>query len=101
MDDFIFGTFSTNESRIAHLTQTRGGITHAHGRSPRTPRDPLPDQPIQIELTVGPSYPFDRAWVHFHHVTAADGGRRGAGERAACANRSRAAGEAVRAVFAR
>ena len=65
MEDFIFGTLSTDESRIAHLTNTRGGITHAHGRSPRSPRDPLPEQAVQIELTVGPSHPFDRAWVYW------------------------------------
>ncbi len=62
MEDFIFGTLSTNESRIAHVSNTRGGITHAHQRSPR---DPLPKQAVQIELTVGPSYPFDRAWVYW------------------------------------
>ena len=62
MEDFIFGTLSTNDSRIAHLTNTRGGITHAHQRSPR---DPMPGQAVQIDLTVGPSYPFDRAWVYW------------------------------------
>ncbi|HET6822692.1 MAG TPA: alpha-amylase family glycosyl hydrolase [Anaerolineales bacterium] len=62
MEDFIFGTLSTDESRIAHLSNMRGGITHAHQR---TPRDPLPEQAVQIELTVGPSYPFDRAWVYW------------------------------------
>ncbi len=62
MEDFIFGTLSTNESRIAHLASTGGGITHAHQR---TPRDPLPEQAVQIELTIGPSYPFDRAWVYW------------------------------------
>src|SRR5687768_10623194 len=62
MEDFIFGTLSTDESRIAHLASTRGGITHAHQR---TPRDPLPEQAVQIEVTIGPSYPFDRAWVYW------------------------------------
>ena len=62
MEDFIFGIFATNESRIAHLTGMRGGITHAHQRFPR---DPLPYQAVQVELTVGPSYPFDRAWVYW------------------------------------
>jgi hypothetical protein len=52
MEDFIFGTLSTDESRITHLTSQRGGVTHAHQRFPR---DPLPDQAIHIDLTVGPS----------------------------------------------
>ena len=62
MDDFIFGTLSSDEARIAHLTAQRGGVTHAHRRDPR---DPLPGEAIEIHLTVGPSYPFDRAWVYW------------------------------------
>ena len=62
MEDFIFGTLSTDESRITHLRNLYGGITHAHRRSPR---DPLPGQPIQIELTIGPAYPHNQAWVYW------------------------------------
>jgi cyclomaltodextrinase / maltogenic alpha-amylase / neopullulanase len=62
MEDFIFGTLSTDESRIAYLTNTRGGVTHAQQRSPR---DPLPAQAIKIDLTVGPSYPYNQAWVYW------------------------------------
>jgi cyclomaltodextrinase len=62
MEDFIFGTLSTDESRISALRMQRGGVIHAHRRSPR---DPLPDQAVQIDLTVGPSYPYDRAWVYW------------------------------------
>ena len=74
MDDFIFGTLSTDESRIAHMTLQRGGITHAHQRSPR---DPLPGQAIQIDLTVGPSYPFDRGWVYWTNDGSDPEGRQG------------------------
>ena len=62
MEDFIFGTLSTDDSRIAALKTYRGGVTHAHQRSPR---DPLPDQAIRIDLNVGPAYPYDRAWVYW------------------------------------
>ena len=62
MEDFIFGTLSTDELRIAQLRNQRGGVTHAHKR---TPRDPLPDQPIQIELTLGPSHSQNQAWVYW------------------------------------
>src|SRR5215208_2004434 len=62
MEDFIFGTLPTNESRIAHLTAYRSGVTHDHRR---LPRDPLPDQAIKIDLTVGPSYPYHQAWVYW------------------------------------
>jgi len=62
MEDFIFGTLSTNESRIAHLQNLRGGVTHAHRR---TPRDPVPGQAITIELTIGPSHPQNQGWVYW------------------------------------
>ncbi len=62
MEDFIFGTLSTDASRIAHLQNLHGGITHAHRR---TPRDPNPGQAITLELTIGPSYPQNQAWVYW------------------------------------
>ena len=62
MEDFIFGTLATDESRIAHLRNLYGGVTHAHHRFPR---DPLPGQTIQIDLTVGPAYPYNQAWVYW------------------------------------
>ena len=48
MEDFIFGTFSTNESRIAHVLKIHGGVTHAQVR---IPRDPQPGQAVQIHWT--------------------------------------------------
>ena len=62
MEDFIFGTLSTDESRIKHLRDTRGGITHNHNR---LPRDPQPGQPIQIDLTIGPAYSQNKAWIYW------------------------------------
>lgn len=62
MEDFIFGTLATDESRIKHLRDTLGGITHAHKR---LPRDPQPGQPIQVELTVGPSHSHNQAWIYW------------------------------------
>jgi glycosidase len=62
MEDFIFGTLATDELRIHHVRETLGGITHNHKRFPR---DPLPDQPIQVELSIGPSFPQNQAWVYW------------------------------------
>ena len=62
MEDFIFGTLATDESRLAHFRVVRGGITHNHNR---LPRDPQPGQPIQIFLTLGPAHPHNRAWVYW------------------------------------
>jgi cyclomaltodextrinase / maltogenic alpha-amylase / neopullulanase len=62
MEDFIFGTFSTNESRIAHILKLHSGVTHAQVR---VPRDPQPGQPSQIHLSLGPTHPYDAAWVYW------------------------------------
>jgi cyclomaltodextrinase / maltogenic alpha-amylase / neopullulanase len=62
MEDFIFGTFSTNESRIAHVLKIHGGVTHAQVR---VPRDPQPGQAVQIHLSLGPTHPQDRAWIYW------------------------------------
>lgn len=62
MEDFTFGTLATDELRLAHVRALRSGITH---NISRTPRDPLPDQPITIRMTIGPDHPCDRAWVYW------------------------------------
>ncbi|GAB4460305.1 MAG: alpha-amylase family glycosyl hydrolase [Anaerolineales bacterium] len=62
MEDFIFGTLATDDSRLRHIQDTLGGVTHAHKR---LPRDPLPGQPTQIFLTLGPDHPHPRAWVYW------------------------------------
>ncbi len=74
MEDFIFGTLSTNQARLAHLQNIRGGVTHAHRR---LPRDPLPGQPIQIHLSLGPSYSQDKAWVYWTNDGSDPEGRDG------------------------
>jgi len=62
MEDFIFGTLATDESRIKHLRDTLGGITHAHKRFHR---DPLPGQSVQLDLTIGPSFHQNQAWIYW------------------------------------
>jgi cyclomaltodextrinase / maltogenic alpha-amylase / neopullulanase len=74
MEDFIFGTLATNESRINHLRDTRGGITHNHKR---LPRDPQPGQPIQIDLTIGPAFPQNQAWIYWTNDGSDPDGRNG------------------------
>ncbi len=62
MDDFIFGTLATDDLRLAHIKARRAGITHNHAR---TPRDPLPGQPVSLDLTVGPAHLCDQAWIYW------------------------------------
>ncbi|MDW8326548.1 MAG: alpha-amylase family glycosyl hydrolase [Anaerolineales bacterium] len=75
MDDFIFGSLGDDAKRLAHERARRGGVTHAQQRRPR---DPLPGQAVVLELTVGPAYPHDRAWVYWTNDgsdPAGEGGR--------------------------
>jgi len=62
VDDFIFGTLASDAQRLAHVRALGSGITHLNARKPR---DPLPGQPIQLELTLGPEHTSDRAWVYW------------------------------------
>lgn len=62
MKDFIFGTLATEELRYEHVRTRRAGVSHYQRR---TPRDPLPEQEITLELTVGPDHPFEQAWVYW------------------------------------
>ncbi len=62
MNDFIFGSFSTDEARIAHVRARRGGVTHAHRCAPR---DPLPGEAVTVELTLGPAHAQPHAWAYW------------------------------------
>ena len=74
MEDFIFGTFSTNELRIAHVLKIHGGVTHAQIR---LPRDPQPGQAVQIHLSLGPSHSHDKAWVYWTNDGSDPAGQNG------------------------
>jgi cyclomaltodextrinase / maltogenic alpha-amylase / neopullulanase len=48
--DFVFGPLSSDAQRIAFVRAARAGVTHT-----RTPRDPRAEEPVTIELAVGPA----------------------------------------------
>lgn len=62
MSDFIFGTLATDELRLQQIVQLRSGLSHEHRN---VPRDPLPNQSVQVELTAGPAAPITAAFVHY------------------------------------
>jgi cyclomaltodextrinase len=62
MKDFIFGTLATEQLRYEHVRTRRAGVSHYQARNPR---DPLPGQEIRLDLTVGPNYPFEKAWIYW------------------------------------
>ena len=51
MEEFIFGTLATDELKLVHHRAARRGVHHRHDL---IPRDPNPDQPVTLTVTVGP-----------------------------------------------
>ncbi len=62
MGDFIFGTLASDELRRQHRHTVSSGVTHLSARSPR---DPMPGQPVQLALTLGTPWPCRQAWVYW------------------------------------
>jgi glycosidase len=62
MSDFIFGTLATDELRLQQIIAARSGLAHERRN---VPRDPQPDQPVQVELTAGPAAPVIAAFIHY------------------------------------
>jgi len=61
MDDFIFGTLSTDSLRIQRVQNRLRGVTHTS----HIPRDPMPGEEITLQLSIGPDQPADQAWVYW------------------------------------
>lgn len=62
MRDFIFGTLATEELRLQHIRNLRAGVSHYQARFPL---DALPGQDILLELSIGPGYACEHAWVYW------------------------------------
>jgi cyclomaltodextrinase len=74
MKDFIFGTLATQELRFEHVRTHRAGVSHSQRREPR---DPLPGQEVRLELSVGPGFPCEQAWVYWTNDGSDPKGSRG------------------------
>lgn len=62
MDDFIFGSMDTEALRVEHHRRSHLHISHLSGRSPR---DPLPGQPVNLTVSVGAAESAAAAWIYF------------------------------------
>lgn len=51
IEDFIFGTFASDELKLLHARAEARGLQHA---ARITPADPLPGEPVTLTVTVGP-----------------------------------------------
>ena len=61
MDDFIFGTLSTDALRQQRIQSKLRGVTHTS----HTPQDPKPGEEITLQLSTGPDQPADQAWIYW------------------------------------
>lgn len=62
LSDFIFGTLASDQQRLEALIRGQEGLTFEYQM---TPRDPKPDQPVQIEITAGPAAPVLEVFIHY------------------------------------
>lgn len=62
MEDFIFGTLATDELRLAEIIKVRSGLAHERYNHPR---NPLPEDEVQLDVTAGPTAPVIAAFVHY------------------------------------
>ncbi|MBN1660380.1 MAG: alpha-amylase [Anaerolineae bacterium] len=62
MESFVFGTYATDELKLAHHRAARSGLQHGHDLSPQ---DPLPDQPVTITVRVGPDLQADHVACYY------------------------------------
>jgi len=62
MEDFIFGTLSTDELKVIFHRAYSSGIRHANQT---VPQDPIPGQPVTIVVETGPNVLIDEVACYF------------------------------------
>ncbi|EFO80761.1 alpha amylase catalytic region [Oscillochloris trichoides DG-6] len=72
--DFIFGTLATDARRLGTMKAELSGIAHRHRIEPI---DPLPNQPVQLWVSLGPHVPADRVTCYFTTDGSEPDGERG------------------------
>jgi len=72
--DFVFGTFATDELRLARLRAERRGLVHAQRI---TPADPLPGDEVHISVSIGPDIAADHVACYVTNDGSDPQGERG------------------------
>lgn len=62
MEEFIFGTFATDQLKLIHHRASLAGVQHQHTL---IPRDPLPGQPITIHARTGSTLTVDHVACYY------------------------------------
>ena len=77
MEDFIFGTLSTDALKVIYHRATHSGLRHAFQT---IPRDPKPGQPVKIVVETGPDVFIDEIACYFSTNGEDPAGSRGKSE---------------------
>ena len=62
MEEFIFGTYATDELKLVHHRAARSGLQHGHALAPQ---DPLPDRTVAITVCTGPDLPVEQVACYY------------------------------------
>lgn len=74
MEEFIFGTFATDERKLFHARAQAQGLQH---QGHIVPQDPLPGQPVKLVATVGPDLALDHLACYYTTDGQTPSGSRG------------------------
>ncbi len=74
MEEFLFGTFATDELKLVHHRAVRRGLQHRHDLSPR---DPAPGQPVRLRAYAGPDLDADQVACYYTLDGSQPAGARG------------------------
>lgn len=90
MEEFIFGTFATDDLKLVYHRAARSGLQHAYLISPR---DPQPGEPVTLTVHLGPETPADHVACYYTLDGSDPAGARGEATNGAAALLSRVAVE--------
>jgi hypothetical protein len=62
LEEFIFGTFATDQLKLMHHRANLAGVQHQHDL---VPRDPLPGQPITVQARTGATLNVDQVACYY------------------------------------
>jgi cyclomaltodextrinase len=74
MEEFTFGSLATDELKLIHHRAARGGLMHGHDL---TPRDPLPGEPVTLQMHLAPGFSADRVACYYTVDNTEPAGNRG------------------------
>ncbi len=74
MEEFIFGTWATDELKLVHHRAEQSGLQHRHALSPR---DPQPDRPVTLTIHAGPELRVEQVACYYTVDGSEPAGSRG------------------------